>query len=137
MILSSQEQIKILKIALRIINSYKIDENIVGLCSIISAACSKYVDEKGNALYLGDIDTTETPIVRDSLKEYIKDCKRDLSRNLLLKIEKVNNAKFSRNCYYSPFCKKEKIDIVTKEDVILWYENRISAVQKTIDFLEN
>jgi hypothetical protein len=36
--------------------------------------------------------------------------------------------------YYKPFCEKDRDDIRTYNDMILWYTNRMYAIQNTIDY---
>jgi catalase len=57
-----------------------------------------------------------------------------LKNDILNDIEDVNNIKFHYLYYYEPFCEKKSYEIKTIDDLKLWYEKRIEALIKTIEY---
>jgi hypothetical protein len=69
---------------------------------------------------------------------FYNDEKIDLYYHDILKdIQNVNNIYFKNDEHYKPFCKFPREEITTLYFLKLWYEKRIKAVQKTIEYYDN
>jgi hypothetical protein len=53
---------------------------------------------------------------------------------VLKDIQEVNNIKFEFNDFYKPFYEKDRIEIKTIDELKLWYEKRIFALENTLAF---
>jgi hypothetical protein len=103
------------------------NEDVNGLCSLISMFLNdiKYGTKRYNDIYLMSSETINIK-TNELLSNY--------KTIILNDIQNVNDIYLRPYEYYSEFCEKLASDINTIDDLKLWYEKRILALEKTIEY---